>query len=251
MRESEKKGVGGSTRTCFSADSKGSLVLSKKVCHSSSLLRYVRSRDLDWDLAFCPNCGKQTQESDTFCPSCGTNLRQPTPGAVPQQNIPSSTVRYDGEASTARTLTLVAIIIQAVFLAFVVIAAVVIGALFSTVVSTTQTTTQGVATVTLPGTTVTYTMNPFQSLAFSYGFVVTLLGIGVVVSIIWIVLDYLLIYRNLGSPTDIPNAKTPALILGILQILLGGLIPGVLLIIAYLKIGESINNRRQMSSAPY
>jgi hypothetical protein len=148
-------------------------------------------------------------------------------------------------------LALVAIIIQAVFLAFVAIAAVVIGALFSTVVSTTQTTTQGLATVTLPGNTVTYTGNPFQSLTFGYGFVVTLLGIGVVVSVIWIVLDYLLIYRNLGSLTDIPNAKTPALVLGIVQIFLGGLIPGVLLIIAYLKIGESINNRRQMSSAPY
>jgi hypothetical protein len=168
-----------------------------------------------------------------------------------QQNISSSTVRYDGEASTARTLTLVAIIIQAVFLALVVIGAVVIGTLFSTVVSTTQTTTQGIATVTLPGTTVTYNGNALQSIASSYGFVLTLLGIGVVISMIWMVLDYFLIYRNLGSPTDIPNAKTPALTLGVLQILFGGLIPGVLLIIAYLKIGESINNRRQMSSTPY
>ena len=201
-------------------------------------------------MPFCANCGRQVQESDTFCPRCGASLRRPAQGAVPQQNIPSSMARGDGEASSARTLTLAAMILQAIFLVLVVLSAIAIGAFFS-VISTSQTTTEGGVVVTLPGTTVTSTTNPFGSLAFTYGFVLTILGVGVVVSILWIVLDYLLVYKNLGSPVDISNAKTPALVLGILQIFFGGLIPGILLILAYLKIGESINNRLQMSAAPY
>jgi hypothetical protein len=81
-----------------------------------------------------------------------------------------------------------------------------------------------------------------------FGIFFTVFAIGFVISIIWIALDYFLVYRNLGSAITIPNARTPALVLGIIQLIFGGLIPGILLIVAYLKIGDSVRDREVYQS---
>src|SRR5271169_5182108 len=152
-------------------------------------------------MPFCPNCGRQIQEADTFCPSCGANLRRTTPVAVPQ-NIPYTGSQYDGEASSARTFTLVAMVVQAIFLVLIVISAIGFYALYSSIL-THANNSQTTAVATFPGTTVTYT-NPLYgvSTGFALGFVFIFLGVGIVVSFIWIVLDYLMIYKNLGSPSS-------------------------------------------------
>ena len=196
-------------------------------------------------MPFCPRCGRESNETDTFCPSCGASLRQ---AANSSPVIPFAKIinRPDNEASTAKTLTLVAIIIQILFVIFIGIVAAGLGA-FSNIVTKYGTITTTGVTATFPGTTVSYS-NPFSSTSFTLGFAATILGIGVVVSIVWIVFDYFLVYKNLNSPATIHEAKTPALVLGILQTLFGGVLPGILLFVSYLKIGESINNKRQMSN---
>ncbi|MDH2905973.1 MAG: hypothetical protein PXX82_06445 [Methanomassiliicoccales archaeon] len=65
---------------------------------------------------------------------------------------------------------------------------------------------------------------------------------------VWVLLDYLLIYKNLEDER-IKEAKTPALILGILQIPLGGIIVGILLLAAYTRIKYSIAGSSQSGVA--
>jgi ABC-type transport system involved in cytochrome c biogenesis permease subunit len=77
------------------------------------------------------------------------------------------------------------------------------------------------------------------------GIVALALALGLVISIVWVVLDYVLIYRNLGSYSTLQNARTPAIILGILQLLFGGVIPGILLVVVYSKIGDSSESRME------
>ena len=71
------------------------------------------------------------------------------------------------------------------------------------------------------------------------------------ISIVWIFLDYFLVYRNLKSPLDLPKAQSPALILGIIQLLFGGFIPGILLLVAYLKIGDAMKAKEQYAPASW
>ena len=150
-----------------------------------------------------------------FCPSCGRNLKQVQAPSQPTV-APAYSGAIDPDASTARTLTLVAIILQALFFVIGLFASFFFMAL------------------------------PFMGATpFMMGFFPFMFGIGFLISILWIALDYFLIYRNLLSPNDIPNARTPALILGIIQLLFAGFIPGILLIIAYVKIGDSMRRRGQ------
>jgi hypothetical protein len=149
-----------------------------------------------------------------YCPNCGQNLRQPTP--TPRS--PSASYSFpDPDASSARTLTLVAIVFQLIFFLIGIFAALFV---FSA--------TAGV---------------PFGfSLAFVFG---AIFVFAFALSVIWIALDYLFVYRNLQRESDVPKARMPALVLGVIQLIFGGLIPGVLLIVAYIKIGESMRRRGQ------
>ena len=165
-------------------------------------------------MTFCPNCGKEVQEDSAYCPSCGRNLKAQAP---PQPTVaPAYSGGIDSDASTARTLTLVAIILQAFFF--------IIG-LFSSFLL--------------------LSLKFFMATPFMMGFFPFMFGFGFLISIIWIALDYFLIYKNLFSPANVPSARTPALILGIIQLLFAGFIPGILLIIAYVKIGDSMHRRGQ------
>ena len=157
-------------------------------------------------MPFCPNCGREVQGDAFFCPSCGRNLKQ---SASP---LPASS-GLDSDASTAKTLTLVAILLQLVFF--------VVGIFVASFV-------------------LLVAAGVFGLSIFAFIFV-----IGFLVSVIWIALDYFLIYKNLESPVTVPRARTPAIVLGIVQLIVGGLIPGILLIIAYVKIGDSMRKTGQ------
>lgn len=57
---------------------------------------------------------------------------------------------------------------------------------------------------------------------------------------IFILLNYFLIYKPLSEGRG-RDAETPALVLGILQIIpFGGVIPGILLLISWVKIRDSM-----------
>ena len=127
----------------------------------------------------------------------------------------------DSDASTAKTLALVAIILQAVFF--------VIG-IFEVI---------GLATL-LTITTVTPT-NAIPSLDVS-GIIAIVFSAVLAIGILWIALDYFLVYKRLKEE-KVREAKTPTLVLGIIQLILGGLIPGILLIVAYVKIKDSLNRQ--------
>lgn len=61
-----------------------------------------------------------------------------------------------------------------------------------------------------------------------------------IIPFIFIILNYFLIYKPL-SEGRAREAETATLVLGILQIIpLGGVIPGILLIISWVKIRDSI-----------
>lgn len=168
-------------------------------------------------MPFCPNCGKEVQEDNQFCPACGRNLKQVQAPAQPTVGAPYYG-GVDSDASAARMLTLIAIILGAIFF--------IIG-LF-------------VSIFAFVGSSF-FIGAPFMMA----GFFPIMFGFGFLVSILWIALDYFLVYRNLFSPNDIPNARTPALVLGIIQLIFGGIIPGILLIVAYVKIGDSMRRRGQ------
>lgn len=62
------------------------------------------------------------------------------------------------------------------------------------------------------------------------------------IGILWLVLDYVLVYRRIVEGR-VDEAETPALVMGILQIFFGGIVPGIFLLIAWLKLRDS--NRRR------
>ena len=80
-----------------------------------------------------------------------------------------------------------------------------------------------------------------------FGLFAFVFSLSFLVSIVWIALDYFLVYRNLGSTSTIASAKTPSIVLGVVQLIFGGVIPGILLIVAYIKIGDSMQRRGQMA----
>lgn len=59
------------------------------------------------------------------------------------------------------------------------------------------------------------------------------------ISIIWIVLNYLLVYRPI-SEMRYEESRNPCLALGILELFFGGFIPGILLLVAHSKLGDAI-----------
>lgn len=136
----------------------------------------------------------------------------------------------DSDAESAKTLTLVALILQVVFFA---IALVVILVFSVFAVSASSSAGTGVVTTT--------------SFAVS-GILAAFLSIFAGVGILWIILDYLLIYKPL-SEENVQRAETPALVLSILQIIFGGIITGILLLVAYIKIKDSLNSQKQLRSS--
>ncbi|MCL4447143.1 MAG: hypothetical protein M0Z77_03050 [Thermoplasmatales archaeon] len=131
----------------------------------------------------------------------------------------------DSDASTAKTLTLVAIILQVIFFAIGVISVVGLVAFLSI---------RRVVTST-GGTTSTTIISSGAMGAFA-----VLFSIFFLLGLIWILLDYFLVYKKLAEER-VREAEVPSLVLGIIQLIFAGVIPGILLIIAYVKIRDSID----------
>ena len=125
----------------------------------------------------------------------------------------------DSDASTAKTLTLVAIILQAVFFVIGIFEVIALAALLT------------VTKVPPTNTTISIGVPNIITAVFSAA-----LAIG----ILWIALDYFLVYKKLKEER-VREAETPSLVLGIIQLIFGGLIPGILLIVAYVKIRDSVH----------
>ena len=132
----------------------------------------------------------------------------------------------DSDASTAKTLTLVAIIFQVVFFVIGIFEVIALVLLFSFRPSVTTST----------GTTITSHVVPLSGLAI----ISIVFSFALLIGILWIFLDYFLIYKKLKEER-VREAETPSLVLGIIQLIFGGLIPGILLIVAYVKIRDSVH----------
>ncbi len=128
----------------------------------------------------------------------------------------------DSDASTAKTLTLVVIILQAVFFVIGIFEVIALIAFLVVVPTVTPT-------------------NAIPSLDVS-GIIAIVFSAALAIGILWIVLDYFLVYKRLKEE-KVREAKTPTLVLGIIQLIFGGLIPGILLIVAYVKIKDSLNRQ--------
>lgn len=116
----------------------------------------------------------------------------PAPSGMPPPHPPQPPVPYrslpDRDAETAKTLTIVGMVLQLLFL--------------------------------LLGILVPYFL----------------------IGVLWLLLDYFLIYKKIVDG-QLNEAETPSLILGILQLVLGGVLPGVFILIAHVKIKDSLRNR--------
>lgn len=138
----------------------------------------------------------------------------------------------DPDADSAKGLMIAAIIVQVLFVVIWLFALVVFLFFF-------------VATPMTPAPTVTTPTVVFPFFSFTLFFTSFL-----IVGILWIILDFFLIYQRL-SDNRVAEAETPALVLGILQIIAGGVVPGILVIIAYIKIRDSLRNARYRYQQQY
>ena len=132
----------------------------------------------------------------------------------------------DSDASTAKTLTLVAIVLQLIFFAIGVVITFSLLTFFAIARVTTTTST---------GTHISYPTSPL----FGLGIAAVVFSIFFVIGLVWILLDYFLVYKKLLLE-KIREAEMPSLVLGIVQQIFGGVISGILLIIAYVKIRDSL-----------
>lgn len=133
--------------------------------------------------------------------------------------MPLCIFMLDSDASTAKTLVLVAIIFQAIFFVIGIFEVIALAAFLTL--------------TTVPPTSSTLSLGAF-------GIITVVFSAALAIGILWIVLDYFLIYKRLKEER-VREAETPALVLGIIQLIFGGLIPGILLIIAYVKIRDSLH----------
>lgn len=131
----------------------------------------------------------------------------------------------DSDASTAKTLTLVAIVLQLVSFVLVVLAAVFFAVVFSI----------GRITTTYGNVTKVVSSTPYFPIAFFSA----ILAVFFLIGLFWILLDYFLIYNKLAKE-QVKEAETPSLVLGVVQLIFGGVITGILLIVAYVKIRDSL-----------
>lgn len=122
---------------------------------------------------------------------------------------------YKRAAESARTLVLAAIVVQVVFF---VIGIAILSLAIGLIIGSGQT--------TVPGNQALFII----SIVFGFLFIFGLL---------WIFLNYYLVYKPIVA-RDLYKAEGPALALGIIELIFDGLIPGVLLIIAYSRIGDAL-----------
>ncbi len=130
----------------------------------------------------------------------------------------------DSDASTAKTLVFVALILEVVVFIIGLL-----GVLLFLAAAAAFSASSG-------------TGNP-MSINVGFSFFGLFIFIFFPIAIIWVLLDYFLIYKHL-SQGEVAAAESPALILGVIQLVLGGIITGLLLIIAWVKIRDSMRNSK-------
>ena len=67
-----------------------------------------------------------------------------------------------------------------------------------------------------------------------------LLLVGGVLSLVWLVLVYALSYTRIRDG-DLEEARTPTLVFAILSLISGGIVPGILYLVAYLMLGQALD----------
>lgn len=139
----------------------------------------------------------------------------------------------DSDASSAKALTLAAIILQLVFFLIGIFLVLTVAAFLV------------VSSPAPNGTTVTTT-----TVVGGASLILLIFSILFLVGLLWILLDYFLVYKKLADER-VTEARDPALVLGIIQLIFGGLIPGILLIIAYIKISDSLGRNPRQPVQPY
>ncbi len=137
----------------------------------------------------------------------------------------------DSDASTAKTLALVAIILQAVFFLIGIVSVVALLGLLAT------------STAIGPGGTMVGTPG------LGIGIAGVIFGVAFLFGLLWILLDYFLVYKKLAEER-VQEAETPSIVLGIIQLIFGGIITGILLIVAYVKIRDSLTRRATYMPPP-
>ena len=130
----------------------------------------------------------------------------------------------DPDADSAKGLMIAAIIVQVLFVVIWLFVLLIFLFVFSITSVTTMPTPSSPPSVVFPFFGVSVMFTAFFA-----------------VGVLWITLDYFLIYKRI-SEGKVAQAETPALLLGIMQIIAGGVVPGILVIIAYIKIRDSLRN---------
>lgn len=122
---------------------------------------------------------------------------------------------YNRAAESAKTLVFVAVLLQVIFFALgiVIIAIALAAVIFSSAQAGTGFGPVGIVGAIFGG-------------IFLFG-------------LLWIFLNYFLVYKPIQMG-NLRDAETPALVLGILELIFGGIIPGILLIVAYTRIGNAL-----------
>jgi hypothetical protein len=69
------------------------------------------------------------------------------------------------------------------------------------------------------------------------------------VSLIWLLLVYIFSYVPARN-RDFEDARTPTLVFGILTLISGGIISGILYIVAYVKLGDALDEAPAPTAAP-
>lgn len=135
-------------------------------------------------------------------------------------------IMLDPDANSAKALAKVAVILQGILFAIgVAVLSIALVALLTSVnIPAGVDLTSGV-TLSIAGVMTTVFISSFA------------------IGVLWLFLDYYLVYVRLREER-VTQAETPALVLGILQLVLGGVVPGILLIIAYVKIRDSESRQR-------
>lgn len=69
-------------------------------------------------------------------------------------------------------------------------------------------------------------------------------------ALIWVILVYVFSYARTRND-DFEGARTPTLVFGILSLISGGIVSGILYIIAYVKLGDAVDERESQKTPPF
>lgn len=132
----------------------------------------------------------------------------------------------DESVESAKSLSLAAVVVQVIMTAFLVFVLVAFLSYF--VANPPANSVYGNVTISVSSITNT---------------IILIVGVATgVVGILWVILDYYLVYMRIKEG-KIRASKDASLVLGILQLILGGIFSGVLLIMVYSQLNSSMSQQ--------